>query len=152
MKVFNCRSVQGGDIYYCVLKLGQKRCQIRLSILLRNGAKLRTKVTWQKDAEWDKSMSWQIGEKLEEFGAKSDSICNRGRLWGPAPKWMWLQCHQNNRGPSHRRCTNFNAGWRGANCRKKDVFFSVRKKMLITSWSCWGNLSCFSWRRGPRKR
>ena len=79
-------------------------------------------------------------------------ISDRGRLWGPAPKWMWLQCHQNNRGPSHRRRTNVKPGWRGANCRKKDVFFSVRKKMLITSWSCWANLSCFSWRRGPRKK
>ena len=38
-------------------KLGQKRCKIELSILLKNGAKLRTKLTFQKDTELDKSMT-----------------------------------------------------------------------------------------------
>ena len=45
-------------------KLGQKRCKIELSILLKNGAKLRTKLTWQKDAKLDKSMYWEIAAKL----------------------------------------------------------------------------------------
>ena len=38
-------------------KLGQKRCKIGLSILLKNSAKLRTKFTFQKDAQLDKSMT-----------------------------------------------------------------------------------------------
>ena len=48
---------------------------IGLSILLKNGAKLRTKFTWQKDAQLDKSMTWEIAAKLgKKKGAKSDSI------------------------------------------------------------------------------
>ena len=32
-------------------KLGQKRCKIGLSILMKEGAKFRTKITFQQDAK-----------------------------------------------------------------------------------------------------
>ena len=33
-------------------KLGQKRCKIGLSILMKEGAKFRTKITFQKVPNW----------------------------------------------------------------------------------------------------
>ena len=41
---------------------------------IKNGAKLGTKFTWQKDAILGESATWKIGAKLGESGAKLDSI------------------------------------------------------------------------------
>ena len=55
-------------------KLGQKRCKIGLSILMKEGAKFRTKITFQQDA---KLVNKFPSKKMRNFpakGAKSDTI------------------------------------------------------------------------------
>ena len=55
-------------------KLGQKRCKIGLSILMKEGAKFRTKITFQQDA---KLVNKFPSKKMQNFpakGAKSNSI------------------------------------------------------------------------------
>ena len=54
-------------------KLGQKRCNIGLSILLKEGAKLRTTITFQTDAKFVNKFPSKKMRNFPTKGAKSDS-------------------------------------------------------------------------------
>ena len=55
-------------------KLGQKRCKIGLSIHMKNGAKFRTQITFQKDAIIVNNFPSNKMRNKAVKGAKSDSI------------------------------------------------------------------------------